>query len=187
MKTSERTLLYLLKHPKKELHVRGMERELGIVAQIISRNLKQLEKEGLVRAKLIGNQKFAYFVFSQKSKSLAAYLLEKEKEEAKSDLQPIISRCEAMKAKVVILFGSSLKSLSKAHDIDVLLISDKLDAREIDKQTTKLSAELPKPVVPLLLETKDIAGEYNKPAVQDALAGIIIKGFKEYTDIMGSL
>lgn len=187
MKTSERTLLYLLKHPKKELHVRGLGRELGIAAQIISRNLKQLEKQGLIRIKAIGKQKFAHFVFSEKSKSLTAYLLEKEKEEAKSELQPIISRLEKINVKIIILFGSSLKNLAKANDIDVLFIDDKLDAKQIDKQTTKLSTELPKPVVPLLLETKDIAKQHDNPAVQEALAGVVVKGFKKYIEIMEAL
>ena len=77
--------------------------------------------------------------------------------------------------------------LAKASDIDVLFIDDKLNAKQIDKQTTKLSTELPKPVVPLLLETKDIAKQYDKPAVQEALAGIVVKGFREYVEIMEAL
>ncbi len=187
MKTSEKTLLYLLKHPKKELHVRGLERELGIAAQIISRNLKQLEKQGLVRAKTLGKQKIAHFIFSQKSKSLTAYLLEKEKEELQSELQPIISRLERIKVKILILFGSSLKNLAKAKDIDVLFIDDRLNAKDIDRLTTKLSAELPKPVVPLLLEEKDVAKQYSNPAVQEALAGVVAKGFREYVEVMEAL
>lgn len=187
MKAREIILLYLLKHPKKDLHVRGLARELNIAAQIISRNLKQLEKESLVSAKVLGKQKFAYFVFSQKSKSLAAYLLEKEKEEAKSELQPAISRLEKIPVKIMTLFGSSLKNLAKANDIDVLFIDDKLKAKQIDRQTTKLSAELPKPVVPFLLETNDVIKKYDEPAVQEALGGMVVKGFREYVELMEAL
>ena len=70
--------------------------------------------------------------------------------------------------KIIILFGSSLRSLAKANDIDVLFIDDKLSAKKLDKQTTILSTELPKPIVPLLLETKDIVKQYNNLAVQEA-------------------
>jgi DNA-binding MarR family transcriptional regulator len=187
MKNSEKTLLYLLKHPKEEFHIRGLERKLGIAVQIISRSLKQLEKEGLVKIKTAGKQKFARFIFSEKSKSLSAYLLEKEKEEAKPELQPIISRLAELKVKIIVLFGSSLKSLAKANDIDAVFIDDRLNAKQIDKETTRLSAELPKPVVPLLLETKDVKKQYDKPAVQEALAGIVAKGFKEYVELMGTI
>ncbi|MBI4451208.1 helix-turn-helix transcriptional regulator [Candidatus Woesearchaeota archaeon] len=187
MKTSEKTLLYLLKHPKKELHVRGLARELGIAPQIISRNLKHLEKQGMVSINRLGRQKFARLVYSQKFKSLAAYLLEREKEEMQSELQPIIRRLEGIPVKIAVLFGSSLKGLAKAADIDVLFIDNRLNAGEIDMLTTKLSAELPKPVVPLLLETKDIPKAYDNPAVQAALAGVVTKGHTFYIQMMEKL
>ena len=184
MRTAEKTLLHLLKHPRKELHVRGIARDLGIAAQIISRNLKNLEKEALIKTKIIGKQRFASFEFNQKAKAFATYLLQKEKEEQKPELQPIINRIEEMNTKIIILFGSSLKNLTKANDIDALFIDDKLNVKKIDKQTTKLSIQTPKPIVPLLLETKDILIQYNNPAVQEALAGLVIRGFKEYIDLM---
>ena len=62
MNTTERTILYLLKHPKPELHVRGLGRELGIAPQIISRNLKLLEEQKLVAVKQLGAQKFTHFI-----------------------------------------------------------------------------------------------------------------------------
>ncbi|MFH1065655.1 MAG: hypothetical protein V1734_04090, partial [Nanoarchaeota archaeon] len=74
-----------------------------------------------------------------------------------------------------------------ANDIDVFFTDCTIDAKEIDKQTTKLSGELPKPVVPLMLELGDIKKEYEKQAVQDAIAGIVIKGFKEYIELMEEL
>ncbi|MBI4980998.1 hypothetical protein HZC30_05590 [Candidatus Woesearchaeota archaeon] len=184
MKTSEITLLYLLKHPHSELHIRGLGRELGIAPQITSRNLKQLEGQGLVVTKLLGAQKMVHFAFSEKSKSLAAYLLEREKEEAASELQPIISRLNKLNSKIVILFGSSLKNVAEANDIDILVIDNELNATRIDTQTTQLSLELPKPVVPLLLETKDVPKQYNKLVIQKALAGIVVKGAKEYVELM---
>ncbi len=187
MKNYEKILLYLLKHPRDELHVRGMERRTGIAAQLISRSLKELEKHGLIHAETIGKQKFASFLFSEKSKALAAYLLEKEKEEVKPELQPVIDRLKDINAKIIVLFGSSIESMAKANDIDVMFIDCTLDAKEIDKQTTKLSGELPKPVVPLMLRTKDIKNEYKKQAIHDAIAGIVIKGFKEYTKLMEGL
>jgi len=91
------------------------------------------------------------------------------------------------KAKIVILYGSTIKNYAKANDIDIMIVIDEKNAGEINKIIKQKQEILPKTLHAIKLTHKDMIKNLNKKnkAVIDIVKnGIIIYGQDKYVEII---
>mgnify|MGYP001617848603 FL=1 len=91
------------------------------------------------------------------------------------------------KAKIVILYGSVIKNYSKADDIDVMIVIDKKDVKEIDKIIKQKQEILPKSLHAIKLTHKDMIknlNKKNKALIDIVKNGVVIYGQDKYVEII---
>ncbi len=91
------------------------------------------------------------------------------------------------KAKIVILYGSVIKNYSKANDIDVMIVIDKKDVKEIDKIIKQKQEILPKSLHAIKLTHKDMIknlNKKNKALIDIVKNGVVIYGQDKYVEII---
>ena len=91
------------------------------------------------------------------------------------------------KAKIVILYGSVIKNYSKADDIDVMIVIDKKDVKEIDKTIKQKQGILPKSLHAIKLTHNDMIknlNKKNKALIDIVKNGVVIYGQDKYVEII---
>lgn len=91
------------------------------------------------------------------------------------------------KAKIVILYGSVIKNYSKANDIDVMIVIDKKDVKEIDRIIKQKQEILPKNLHAIKLTHNDMIknlNKKNKALIDIVKNGVVIYGQDEYVEII---
>lgn len=91
------------------------------------------------------------------------------------------------KAKIVILYGSVIKNYSKANDIDVMIVIDKKDVKEIDRIIKQKQEILPKNLHAIKLTHNDMIknlNKKNKALIDIVKNGVVIYGQDKYVEII---
>ncbi|HPY08852.1 MAG: nucleotidyltransferase domain-containing protein [Patescibacteria group bacterium] len=173
-KITVKILNYYFLNPKKTHYINELAKILEVDPGNLFRKLKELEKEGILKTEMIGNQR--YFSLNEKSPLLGEY---KKIFEARHGLPEILkNKLKEIKGlEEAYLFGSFVKgNFSEESDIDLLLVGKHkfaLVSNLVNELEKKLGREInvvdfTKPELTSRLEKNDdflknvFAGKYIK-------------------------
>ena len=91
------------------------------------------------------------------------------------------------KDRIIIMFGSSIKNYSVSKDIDIMIVMDKKDIKEINEIIKEKEKILPKPLHVIKLTDDDLLTNVKnkKKAIIDIIKnGIILYGQDKYVELI---
>lgn len=151
---------YLFKHYKDRYNSRQLAKVLGINHAHANKLCNSLTKKVILKKEEIGNS--IYFSFNYENKiaiKFIEYLLNLEETIAPKWLSVILHSLKKFDKYLIfsLIFGSSVKS-SNFNDIDVLLVYDKINSRQINKIKLEIrnSRLIEKPIRYVDMTEKDI-------------------------------
>jgi len=87
--------------------------------------------------------------------------------------------------RIIIMFGSSIKNYSASKDIDIMIIMNKEDAKEINNILKEKEKILPKPIHAIKLTHNDLLNNIKKEAMIDIIRnGIVLYGENKYVELI---
>ncbi len=185
-KNERAALLYLLKDFAAFYNANLLSKSLGISHVGTQKILKRLSASSILESEKIGKS----IVYKLKLEDsyvckLAAFLLADEannfnrwKEEFKELLE---------KDRVVIMFGSALKNYSHARDIDIMIIMEKSETREVNAILREKEKVLPKKLHAIKLTQSDFSNSLKKKdkAMVDIVKNsIVLYGQDKYVEMI---
>jgi hypothetical protein len=184
-KNTKKIVLYLLRNLEL-VNINQISKILKISVGSAFKILKNLEKEGLMLSKTLGNAKFYQInLNNEETIKICELLLMEERRNLKSYSKLYAQELRNFKnSELILLFGSILNN-SDFNDVDVLFLSDK--PKEISNFCLEVAKLRTKPIVPLILKKQDLIKEINNKneAVLNILkTGIILKGESVFLEII---
>ncbi len=171
-----RLLEIFLEEPEKEFYIRELSRKLKKSPTTISKYLKELEKEGILKSK----EKFNHLLFKaniEKEEFRQLKINYNLKKISESGFVNFLIR-EFNEPKAIVLFGSFAKGENiKASDIDLLVITSLKKEINIEKFEHKFGHK-----IQLFLFSDgelEKMKEKNKELLNSFINGIKLHGFME--------
>jgi len=184
-RNTKKILSFLLRELELK-NINQISRELKISVGSSFKILKDLEKRGFVNLKIIGNGN--YYKINLKNKEAIKFcelILLEEKSNLRSYAKIYADEVEGFRdADLIILFGSVLYN-KKFNDVDILFISK--NARVISKFCLNISQVRSKPIVPLILDKKDLIREIKneKDSILNIIkTGVILRGENVFLEVI---
>ncbi len=185
-KKERETLLILFKDFTSFYNANSISKVLKISRVGAQKLFKRLLKENLVASRTIGKSIVYKLNFNDAYASqLIAFLLADEANSFKRWKEEFKDLFK--KDRIVMLFGSAIKDYAHAQDIDLMLVIEHKDAKEINKILKKKEEILPKKIHSIKLTRQDLLENIKKKnmAVIDIVKNaIILYGQDKYTEIL---
>ena len=87
--------------------------------------------------------------------------------------------------RIIILFGSSIKNYSTSNDIDIMIVMDKKDIKEVNTMLKDKEDIFPKPIHAIKLTYDDLLKNIkNKEMIDIIKNGIILYGYDKYVELI---
>ena len=87
--------------------------------------------------------------------------------------------------RIIILFGSSIKNYSTSNDIDIMIVMDKKDIKEVNTMLKEKEDIFPKPIHAIKLTYDDLLKNIkNKEMIDIIKNGIILYGYDKYVELI---
>ncbi|MDO8656240.1 MAG: nucleotidyltransferase domain-containing protein [Nanoarchaeota archaeon] len=185
--TKEReTLLILFKDYTSFYNANSISKVLKISHVGAQKIFKRLKKENLIVNTKIGKSIIYKLNLKEDyTKNLISFLLSDEahnfkrwKEEFKELEQ---------KGRIIMMFGSAIKNYAQAHDIDLMIVIEQKEIKEIHAILKKKEEILPKKIHAIKLTKHDLLENIKKKdkAIVDIVKNaIILYGQDNYVEIM---
>ena len=179
-------LLILFKDFTSFYNANSISKLLDISHVWAQKIFKKLLKQNLLTDRKIGKS----IVYKLKleddyARKLIAFLLADEANTFKRWKEEF--RELSKKAKIVILYGSTIKNYTKANDVDIMIVINKKDAGEIDQIIKQKNDILPKNLHAIKLTHKDMIkniNKKNKVIIDIVKNGVVIYGQDKYVEII---
>lgn len=180
-------MLKLFKDFSKNYNANSLSKEINMSPRGALHNLKNLEKRGLLTSLSMG--KATFYKINLKDiyakRTIETLLIEESREKAKKWL---FEFREAHKYfKIIILFGSAIRNLNKANDIDVIFVLDKNKYSSAQEFIVNKNRLLVKPIHSVLQTSTDLKQNLEKknPAIINALkTGYVLHGYENLVKIL---
>lgn len=144
LKPGVEKIMRVFYHLKKgDIHLRELSRKTGLHGQSITRHLKYLEKEKILKSRMEGNQK-RYSVIPSKEVFAVFALFDIERFDSLPSIKKraINAYLAALSRRpyFAILFGSTAEgTFTDRSDIDILLVgNEKIDSRDAEREADAL-------------------------------------------------
>jgi predicted nucleotidyltransferase len=148
---------------------------------------KKLFKEELVLSKKVG--KSIIYKINNKNdyaNQLISFLLADEANKFKRWKEEFRELFE--KNRIVILYGSAVKNYSSAKDIDIMIITNEKDFKEINKILRKKEGTLPKKIHSFKLSPKDILSNIKDKIIINIIKnGVVLFGQDKYVGVLNDV
>lgn len=148
--------------------------------------LKKLEKERLVIGETLGRARFYKLNLEDDyvKKSIELLLMEKARKNQRwiNEFEPFFEY-----AQIVMIFGSIIKNEKAANDIDLLIVLDKKDNKEINKIISSKNLVLTKKIHAIKQTEEDMiknlksSGKVMQNVIKN---GIVLKGYEKLVSII---
>ena len=147
---------------------------------------KRLLNENLVISKTIGKSITYKLNFNENYVSqLIAFLLADEANNFKRWKEEFIGLFA--EGRIIILFGSTVKDYAHANDIDVMIVIENKEIKEINNILKEKEEILPKRIHAIKLTSQDLSNNIknkNKAIIDLVKNGIVLYGQEEYVEIV---
>jgi predicted nucleotidyltransferase len=181
-------ILNILKSPEKDFNANNLSKVIGISSMGVLKILKRLKEENILIDKKIGNISIYKINFSNEyANSYTKFLIKREKEHSPPYVKRWIKDLKEIKeVESIVIFGSVLKKLKKAEDIDVLFILKDINFNKVKKRIQKLNQINDKKIHPLYQNKEDLKKNINKEdkIISSAIKGIVINGEETFIELL---
>ena len=173
-------VLKIFKTPEREFNANSISKETGLTPMGALKILKRLEKEGVLAPKAAGKATFYRLNFGNDyTRGYVKFALENEAKHSPPYVRRWVNEIRKLKnADAAILFGSVLQKGSKAHDIDVLAVTDQNKFGKLKAEITELNKINEKHIHVVYQSLEDLQNNIAKQdkIVLSALKGIVAFG-----------
>ena len=181
------TLLILFKDLATYYNANSISKVLGISHVGAQKIFKRLLKENLLKDQQIGKS----IIYKLKLEDdyvckLVSFLLA---DEANSKFKRWKEEFKTLfkESRIVMLFGSAAKNYEAARDIDILIVIDKKDYKEVKKIVNEKQDLLPKEIHSIKMTEEDLANNIKKRqgAIMDIIKNaVILYGQDRYVEVI---
>lgn len=181
------TLLILFKDFSSYYNANSISKVLSISHVGAQKIFKRLLKENLVIDKRIGKSIIHKLnLGNDYASKLISFLLA---DEANNRFRRWLEEFKELfeKDRIIILFGSMIKNYEKARDIDVMIVMDIKDYKEVKKILDKKQQILPKKIHSIGFTEQDLINNLKKrhePIMDAVKNGIVLHGQEKYVEII---
>jgi len=181
-----KALLILAKDYAKLYNANMLSKELDISHVGAQKMLKRFKEQGMTDIKQVGksiihklrleddyNQKLLSFLLADEANNHKRW-----KEEFKK-----LNK----EKRIIMLFGSAIKNYQNAADIDIMIVMDKKDTKEVNKTVLEINQLLPKKIHAIKLSKDELLEnikDNNKAIVDIVKNAIILYGQDEYLEVI---
>ena len=180
------TVLILFKEYTAFYNANSISKVLHISHVGAQKILKRLHRENLVISKTIGKSITYKLNFNNDYvTSLVSFLLADEANKFKRWKEEFKELFK--KDRILMLFGSTVKDYAHAHDIDLMIVIDNKEVKEVNAFLKKKEEILPKKLHTIKLNHQDLLENIKKKdkAFVDIIKNaIIIYGQEKYVEIL---
>ncbi len=185
-KKERETLLILFKDFTSFYNANSISKVLNISHVGAQKIFKRLLHENLVISKIIGKSITYKLNFNEAYLSqLIAFLLADEANNFKRWKEEFKELFK--KDRIVMLFGSAIKDYAHARDIDIMIVLENKDVKEVNKVLKKKEETLPKKIHAIKLSPQDLLNNLknkDKAIVDIVKNAIILYGSDKYVEIL---
>ncbi len=180
-------LLILFKDFTAFYNANSISKVLGISHVGAQKIFKRLLKENLIKDQRIGKSIiYKLRLEDDYARKLISFLLA---DEANSKFKRWKEEFKVLfkEGRIMMLFGSAIKNYEKARDIDIMLIIDKKDYKDVKKIINEKQGILPKEIHSIEMTEEDLVSNIKKrqKAIMDAIKnGIILYGQDKYVGVI---
>lgn len=180
------TLLILFKDFSTFYNANSISKILGISHVGAQKIFKRLLKENLLTDKKIGKSIIYKLKLEDNyARQLIAFLLADEANNFKRWKEEFKELFK--KDRVVMMYGSAIKNYAQARDIDVMIVVDKKDIKEVNNVLKKKEEILPKKIHAIKLTHQDLLENLkkkNKVVIDVIKNAIVLYGQDKYVEIL---
>lgn len=173
-------ILTVLRNPNVEYNARSLAKVMGISHMGVLKIAVRLQKEGIIRSRLVGKAKIYNLNLENKYvNKYIEFLLQREAEKASAYVKVWIKEIRKIKnAQALILFGSVLNKEREANDIDTLIIADEKNLDSIKKDIKQIDQVNNKKIHPIFQTKEDLKKNINNndKVILNAIKGIVVIG-----------
>ncbi|MDO8459934.1 MAG: nucleotidyltransferase domain-containing protein [Nanoarchaeota archaeon] len=148
--------------------------------------LKRLEMKRIIKSKKIGKS-IVYKVNLERdfTQRLLAFALsnESQKHERWKDEFKSLNK----KKRVILFYGSASRNYAQARDIDILVLLEKQEVSEVNRELKKIQETLPKKIHAIKVTKTDVIKNLksnDKAMVEIIKTSIVLYGYDEYMEII---
>ena len=179
-------ILTILKNPEQELNSRNISKIIDMTPMGSLKIAKRLEKQGIISSKLIGRA-IIYKLNLDKDyvKQYIKFLLQREAEYSSAYTKRWIAELKKIKkAEIIVLFGSVLKKSDEAKDIDILIVVEKGDLNNAEKEIEEINLLNKKKIHPIFQTKEDLKRniKFLDKVILSSIKGIIILGEENFIE-----
>lgn len=186
-KNTKKVILFLLRSTDGlGSNINSIARDNSISVGSAFKVLKDLETDGILKKREIGNQSnYTLDLVNEETIKLCELILLEERRQLKGHAKLYADDIDAFKeSDLILLFGSILKGRA-FNDVDVLFVTNSVKkARDFCLGISKVRT---KPVVPLILKREDLIRALKEK--QQAITGImthsvVLRGASAFIEVM---
>ncbi|MDI6720915.1 MAG: hypothetical protein QMD85_00890 [Candidatus Aenigmarchaeota archaeon] len=173
-----RTMEFLIRNFSKNYNINQLARELKISPGGMYKILKKLGRQNFLIETGIGNNVF-YKINYMSNEALDACKFALTEKQATPYVRALIKDMEALKDKteLAILFGSVLSKGREARDIDILLVFDRKNLKDVESLIGKINTVKPKKIHAVYQTREDLIKNIrnrDKAILEEISTGIIL-------------
>lgn len=173
-------ILSIFKSPETEYNANSIAKLLGISSMGALKIAKRLEKENIITSRELGKARFYRLnLESEYVKDYVRFLLKREAEHAPPYVKVWIDEIRKLKsADAAMLFGSVLKKLKDAEDIDAVLITEQRKFPKLQGEVEEVNKVNVKQLHLVYQSKEDFVKNIRKDdkVLLNAVKGIVVFG-----------
>ncbi|MBI4980727.1 nucleotidyltransferase domain-containing protein [Candidatus Woesearchaeota archaeon] len=186
-KKDKEILLCLFKDLTNYHNASSIAKEVKISRVGAYKAFKRLSKSGLLKSRKLGKSEFYTLKLGDDfvKKTLELLLMEEAREKVRRWLAEFKEL--STETEILILFGSILKSETKAHDVDLLIVLKPENNKNINKLLDKKNEVLIKKIHPLKQTPEDLIKNLKKPdkvVLRAMKTGIVLYGQDKLVEVV---
>ncbi len=179
-------LLKVFKDFSINYNANSISKEINITPRGALKILKNLEKQGMLKSKIMGKATFYKINFDDLyvCKIIETLLISESREKASRWIEEFKSIFSD--TQIIIIFGSIIRNPKEANDIDILLVYDSKNYKKISHFITEKNKIMVKKIHNISLTIRDLINNLrNNDAIVDSVrTGYVLNGHDKLVEVI---
>lgn len=192
-KNEMKILLVLFKDLSNSYNANSISKIVGITPMGALKILKKMEKEQIVESKRLGKANFYKLNLKNPyTKTYLTFSLQREAEQAEPAIKRWVNELKSFNkfATIGILFGSAIQKPSTAKDIDLLLVFEKEQAKNIEeiiKEKNRINIKKIHAIKQTEQDLKENIKNKDKILLSILKRGIVLFGYEKIIEVIKNI